>query len=167
MFFRVFMTEAYAPLSNIIKYYGKVENGKVVKYGAQIPFNFRLMVTNMQSKASDFVKPITDFINSMPKGRHIHANWLVCIITFLSKFLHHCDLNSFEIYFLSFIFQAWKSRSNSTSLPVWFKKSGYFQYIAKDITRHCDYIQRNSIDFFIASMMFHVCFSLYRVKKLE
>lgn len=97
------MTEAYAPLSNIIKYYGKVENGKVVKYGAQIPFNFRLMLTNMQSKASDFVKPITDFINSMPKGRHIHANWLVCI-TFLSKFL--LSLNFFEIYYFFIYFSS-------------------------------------------------------------
>lgn len=95
------MTEAYASLSNIIKYYGKVENGKIVNYGAQIPFNFRLMVTNMQSKASDFVKPITDFINSMPKGKHIHANWLVCI-TFSSKFLLDLNFLKFHFFYLFF-----------------------------------------------------------------
>lgn len=71
------MTEAYASLPNIIKYYGRIENAEIIEPGAQIPFNFRLMGSHMKSTANEIVKSITDFIESLPKGRKIHANWLV------------------------------------------------------------------------------------------
>lgn len=71
------MTEAYTSLEKTVQYYGKVENGRVVEYGAQIPFNFQLMGSSMSSTAFDFKKSIIKFIDNLPKGGKIHANWVV------------------------------------------------------------------------------------------
>lgn len=72
------MTEAYTSIRNTMPYYGGVENGKIVRYGAQIPFNFQLITnTNASSKASDYKRTIESWLNAMPKGDKIHANWVV------------------------------------------------------------------------------------------
>lgn len=73
------MTEAYTNVKNIVRYYGKVENGEVIEYGSQIPFNFELILeTKMSSTASDFKSHIELFVNNLPKGKGIQANWVVC-----------------------------------------------------------------------------------------
>ncbi|XP_031624579.1 probable maltase [Contarinia nasturtii] len=75
---RVLMAEAYSPLCNALKYYGKVENGTITKYGAQIPFNFQLMQnTKMGSGSQDYINSINSWILNLPKGNGIHANWVL------------------------------------------------------------------------------------------
>lgn len=78
------MTEAYSDtLELLMKYYGRTdENGKIVEYGAQIPFNFNLIHTDSGTSVNEFVRLITEFINSMPKGDKVHANWVVSEIIF-------------------------------------------------------------------------------------
>lgn len=72
------MTEAYTSLPNTLKYYGKVENGKILKYGSQVPFNFELISnTNFASEAGDFKTNIDNWLNGMPQGTGIQANWVV------------------------------------------------------------------------------------------
>lgn len=72
------MTEAYTSLTNALRFYGKTSNGVVTQYGAHVPFNFELIgQTNINSTASDFKKHIFDWINGIPKGAKLHANWVV------------------------------------------------------------------------------------------
>lgn len=72
------MTEAYTNLSNTLRFYGKVENDKITQYGSQIPFNFELISkTSKASTAVDFKTNIENWINGMPKGKGIEANWVV------------------------------------------------------------------------------------------
>lgn len=72
------MTEAYTSLPNILRYFGRVENGKIVEYGSHVPFNFDLISSvNKLSPASEFKKHIEIWINSMPEGEGIEANWVV------------------------------------------------------------------------------------------
>lgn len=71
------MTEAYSSLENTMRYYGKVENDEIVKYGAQIPFNFYMIWTDASTNASVLAYLIKDFIDHLPKGNQIHANWVV------------------------------------------------------------------------------------------
>lgn len=74
------MTEAYGSIPIMAKYYGQVENGYVVKYGAQIPFNFQLMSVTSTSEATEYKTDIDDWIKAMPKGCNIQANWVVSMI---------------------------------------------------------------------------------------
>lgn len=72
------MTEAYASVPLMLKYYGRVENGVVVENGSQIPFNFELILnTKSWSNAKDFQERINLWIDHMPKGNGIQANWVV------------------------------------------------------------------------------------------
>lgn len=72
------MTEAYTSLENTLRYYGQVENGKIVRYGSQIPFNFDMITgTNKYTKAPEFKEHILSWIEGMPKGQGIHANWVI------------------------------------------------------------------------------------------
>lgn len=72
------MTEAYAAIPLAAKYYGKIKNGKIIQYGAQIPFNFELISkTHISTTSSEFQSHIMEWINSMPIGNLIHANWVV------------------------------------------------------------------------------------------
>lgn len=72
------MTEGYATLEYMIKYYGSIENGRVVRYGAQIPFNFLLITyTNMGTKTYEYKTQIESWLKAMPKGNKIQANWVV------------------------------------------------------------------------------------------
>lgn len=72
------MTEAYTSFENNLRYYGRVENGTIVEYGSQVPFNFDLITrTNKFSSASEFKGHIEAWMNGMPKGKQIHANWVL------------------------------------------------------------------------------------------
>lgn len=53
-----------------MKYYGS--NGK---QGAQIPFNFLLVSHNKDSRATDIVQSINEWLTNMPEGQT--ANWVV------------------------------------------------------------------------------------------
>lgn len=72
------MTEAYVALPYALKYYGKVRNGAITKYTAEIPFNFVLqkILTN-DLIAPDLEEIIYSWIHRMPKGKKIHPNWIV------------------------------------------------------------------------------------------
>lgn len=71
------MTEAYTTLPRTLQYYGVVSNGTVVQYGSQIPFNFELLNLNISSTACDYENSIGGWLNGMPNGVGIHANWVV------------------------------------------------------------------------------------------
>lgn len=74
----VLMTEAYTSLPNTLRFYGKIEDNKITQYGAQIPFNFELISkTSQKSTAFDFKTHIDNWIQGMPKGHGIEANWVV------------------------------------------------------------------------------------------
>ncbi|XP_071878987.1 alpha glucosidase 2 [Bombus fervidus] len=63
----VLLTEAYASLSNMIKYYN---------YGSQIPFNFRFITdADANSNATQLKNVIDSWIKSMPEGGV--ANWVM------------------------------------------------------------------------------------------
>lgn len=86
------MTEAYTSLPNTLKFYGKVEDGVVTKYGSQIPFNFELISkTSKASTSYDFKTNIDNWLNGMPKAKGIHANWVV------SSFSHFILSESYNI----------------------------------------------------------------------
>lgn len=74
------MSEAYTTLPNTLRFYGKVENSEITVYGAHIPFNFELISkTNMGTTAYEYKAHIENWLNGMPKGKKIHANWVVSI----------------------------------------------------------------------------------------
>lgn len=79
------MAEAYGTVPQMIRYYGESENGTVVRYGAQVPFNFALMGLSQSSKAGDFINTIKVWIDAMPNGVGIHANWVVSTFSLNSK----------------------------------------------------------------------------------
>lgn len=80
MIFSIVMTEAYSPLLTLLRNYGKVENGVITEPGAQVPFNFEMVVeSDMSTDTYGFVKTIKDWMN-MPKGEKILANWVVSTI---------------------------------------------------------------------------------------
>lgn len=90
------MTEAYASLPNTLRYYGNVENGKLTKYGSQIPFNFELISkTNFSSKASDFKTNIENWLKGMPKAKEVQANWVVRFYGNLYFFTDHILMKNF------------------------------------------------------------------------
>lgn len=74
------MTEAYGTVPQMTKYYGKVMNGEIIEYGAQIPFNFLFTFLQHWTNSSEFIENIEAWISSMPKGVGIQANWVVSIV---------------------------------------------------------------------------------------
>lgn len=80
--YSILMAEAYGSIPQMVRYYGESENGTVVRYGSQIPFNFALMGLSQSSKAGDFINNIKVWINAMPNGVGIHANWVVSTFSF-------------------------------------------------------------------------------------
>lgn len=98
------MTEGYASLENMIKYYGTIENGRIIRYGAQIPFNFQLISnTNMGTKANDFKTQIESWLKSMPQGNKIQANWVVGF-QIPNKIQNMLYIVRFSCYFIVFFF---------------------------------------------------------------
>lgn len=86
------MTEAYTNLQNTLRFYGKVENNKITQYGSQIPFNFELISkTSKTSTAVDFKTNIDNWINGMPKGKGIEANWVVSAYKIEQSFYTICS----------------------------------------------------------------------------
>ncbi|KAG4071734.1 hypothetical protein HA402_011888 [Bradysia odoriphaga] len=75
---KILMSEGYTTLSNVMRYYGEIDNGAVVegKYGVQVPFNFLLQSTQLDTKASEYKTLIDEWMSSMPKGNKIQANWV-------------------------------------------------------------------------------------------
>lgn len=73
----ILMTEAYSTLENTMRYYGRVSNGQIVEKGAQIPFNFQLMDLSITSSTREFAEKISQFLENMPRGEKIQANWVV------------------------------------------------------------------------------------------
>lgn len=92
---RILMTEAYGSVPVMSRYYGKVKNGVIVKYGVQIPFNFQLMSVSRTSNATEYIADIEAWMNAMPKGIEIHANWVVGYI-----FLNQIKIGSCSIVIL-------------------------------------------------------------------
>lgn len=82
------MTEAYSDtLELLMKYYGRpgICNGQIEEYGAQIPFNFNLIHTNYKTSAWEFERLIREFVNHLPHGEKIHANWVVRIMSIIEN----------------------------------------------------------------------------------
>lgn len=73
----ILMTEAYSTLKNTMRYYGRISNGQIVEKGAQIPFNFQLMELDSKSSTRQFAEKIRQFLENMPRGEKIQANWVV------------------------------------------------------------------------------------------
>lgn len=73
------MTEAYASLPDMVRFYGEPNNP-----GAQIPFNFEL-ISNVgeNSKAVDYEIRINNWLAAMPEGEYF-ANWVVRFFFLLS-----------------------------------------------------------------------------------
>lgn len=72
------MAEAYSPLDLAMRLYGRVENGRIVEYGAQMPFNFELMSnTAMGTGSYGYIENIQKWLLNLPNGDHIQANWVV------------------------------------------------------------------------------------------
>lgn len=82
------MAEAYSPLHLALRYYGRVnENNEIIEYGAQMPFNFELMSnTWMGTDTHGFIDSIEKWVNNLPKGNGIQANWVVRTFIELSHF---------------------------------------------------------------------------------
>lgn len=76
---RIIMTEAYSDtLELLMKYYGRPgANGQIEEQGAQIPFNFNLIHTNYKTPAWEFERLIREFVNHLPQGDKVHANWVL------------------------------------------------------------------------------------------
>ncbi|KAG5676142.1 hypothetical protein PVAND_005993 [Polypedilum vanderplanki] len=70
---RIMMTEAYANMSFVMRYY---ENDEGTRKGSHIPFNF-LMISDLNgdSTARDFAHTISKWMNYMPVG--FTANWVM------------------------------------------------------------------------------------------
>lgn len=84
------MTEAYTDLQKTIRYYGRTSNGRIVENGAQIPFNFLLMDLGIHSKTKEFADVIQKFLDNLPQGEKIEANWVVNgNVIFLNRNLFH------------------------------------------------------------------------------
>lgn len=104
--FRILMTEGYSTVENMIKYYGVIENGRIVRYGAQMPFNFLLLSnTWMGTKAYGYKNEIESWLSRMPSGKGIEANWLVRFQIWkkVAKF----NVSTFQF---NIVISAWKPR---------------------------------------------------------
>lgn len=75
----ILLTEAYSPIYNVIKYYGRQnECGEIIEKGAQVPFFLKFIRdTNSSFNAREFGGQIIDYINQLPKGKNIQPNWQV------------------------------------------------------------------------------------------
>lgn len=75
------MAEAYSELQLTLKYFGRVENGEIVDYGCQMPFNFELMSNTWMGTGSyGYVENINKWLQNLPKGKGVQANWVVSAV---------------------------------------------------------------------------------------
>lgn len=64
---KIFLTEAYSSLADVMKYYD---------YGSNVPMNFMFLGDlNNRSTANDFKRKIDPYLNAIPEGQS--ANWVV------------------------------------------------------------------------------------------
>ena len=89
------MTESYSPTPTVMRYYGRRNaNGRIVQYGAQVPFFLDLvpqtpvkaLYYKHDQTAYTFAKLINDYMNDLPSGKRIIPNWQV--IHFVKHFLY-------------------------------------------------------------------------------
>lgn len=77
---RVLLTEAWASLDTIQRYFGNATHE-----GAHIPFNFLFIERlNLASNAHDLEQCVNDWMTMLPEGRT--ANWVVCLLRSLYRF---------------------------------------------------------------------------------
>lgn len=70
---RVMMTEVYATIQNVVKYFGEGD-----RVGAQMPFNFDLITdVDASSSAADIKRAVDKFLTYKPVDKE--ANWVVSI----------------------------------------------------------------------------------------
>lgn len=70
---RVMMTEVYATIQNVVKYFGEGD-----RVGAQMPFNFDLITdVDASSSAADIKRAVDKFMTYKPVDKQ--ANWVVSI----------------------------------------------------------------------------------------
>lgn len=70
---RVMMTEVYATVQNVMKYFGQGD-----RVGAQMPFNFDLITdVDASSSAPDIKRAVDKFLTYKPLDKE--ANWVVSI----------------------------------------------------------------------------------------
>lgn len=68
---RVMMTEVYAAIQDVVKYFGEGD-----RLGAQMPFNFDLITdVDESSSAADIKRAVDKFLTYMPVDKD--ANWVV------------------------------------------------------------------------------------------
>lgn len=73
---RVMMTEVYAAIKDVVRYFGEGE-----QEGAQMPFNFDLITdVDASSSAGDIKRAVDKFITYKPVDKG--ANWVVCLAMF-------------------------------------------------------------------------------------
>lgn len=74
---KMMMTEAYASISEQVKWYGQTDEiTNVTTLGSHMPFNFALITAlNVTSKAVTFSEAIDSWINAMPT--YGKANWVL------------------------------------------------------------------------------------------
>lgn len=74
----IIMVEGYTSFDMTMKYYGQIENGEIVRYGAQMPFNFMLMSNTWSGTGTyGYIENIEKLLANLPKGDRISANWVV------------------------------------------------------------------------------------------
>lgn len=75
------MSEDYASMDNILKYYGKVENRKITKNAVEIPFIFYMAQDIKHWYTAQSYKRSIEYciqrVNNFAKGEKIHPNWIV------------------------------------------------------------------------------------------
>lgn len=72
------MAEGYTTLPNVLRYYGEIKDGQIVRNGTHVPFNFILLSnTWMGTGTYGWVWPIQDFLKALPKLPGIHPNWVL------------------------------------------------------------------------------------------
>lgn len=120
------MSEAYTTLPNTLRFYGKVENGEVSVYGAHIPFNFELISkTSMGTTAYEYKAHIEHWLEGMPKGNKIHANWVVRVLNGsklefykLTQLLMNKKTRFLFISFNQKTCAAWESRQQTIGFTI-------------------------------------------------
>lgn len=70
---RVMMTEVYATIQNVVRYFGEGD-----RQGAQMPFNFDLISdVDASSSAADIKRAVDKFITYKPVDKE--SNWVVSV----------------------------------------------------------------------------------------
>lgn len=133
------MTETYGNVRQMTKCYGESRNGVIFRYGAHVPFNFLLTGLADYYKPIDFVNNIKLWINNMPVGIGIHANWVVSESNGNhQKIFNHGFLQNCFIFFV-----VGESRSTKNCETIRSKKNRCPEYFAENTSRSHSHILCN------------------------